>query len=151
VRNKVIVHGWSDTNERPLPHFECRRRYMPDAVIETIRKKYADCDLVQVGGANDPLLEGMIDKRGLAIWDTVREIADAALFIGIDSGPSHVAGCFPQIPRKIILSQFNTEYLRTAFFPMNPGYKHHQWLDWGCQYYNVSEEDAGVTFSYRKI
>lgn len=151
VRNKVIVHAYSDSNERPLPHYECRRRFLPEEVFAVIRERYADCDLVQVGGASDPALEGARDRRGLAIWDTVREMADAALFIGIDSGPSHLMACYPRVPRKIVLSQFDPEYLRTAFFPMNAAYQHHQWHDWGCQFYNCSEDDAGVTFSYRKI
>lgn len=151
VRNKVIVHAHSDSNEWPLPHYECRRRHLPEHVFARIRERYADCELVQIGGAGDPLLEGVLDRRGLAIWDTVREMANAALFIGIDSGPWHLCACFPRIPRKVILSQFDVEYLRTAFIPMSSGFKHHHWHDWGCLFYNCSEEDAGVTFSYRKI
>ncbi len=148
---KVVLHVYSDRDDYALPPYENARRQIPGHVLDQILTRYAGWEIHQVGGAGDPKVDGCIDKRGLPIWDTVREIADAALFIGIDSGPMNLAACYPRIPRKIVLTQFDQDYLRTSFCPMNARFKNHQWLDWSSVYFNCSSEDAGVTYSYTKI
>lgn len=94
----------------------------------------------------------MVDCRGTAdIWEMAKIVAQAALFIGVDSWPYWVAACYPQMFRKKIMMQYPPDYLRTRFIPMHVLNNHVHWHDMSCLYYNRSPDDAGVTYGYIKL
>jgi ADP-heptose:LPS heptosyltransferase len=81
----------------------------------------------------------------------VKIVAQAGIFIGVDSGPYWIAACFPRIFRKKVLMQYSPDYLRRKFVPMHVINPHVQWHDASCLYFNRGPDDAGVTFSYLKL
>ena len=97
---------------------------------------------------------GVIDKRNLDIWDTVELIATSAIFIGVNSGPLHIANCYPHINKKVIITsknKFNKKLIK-GFRPLKDDvHVDFKWLDYGLQYYNDTEFDIGCTHSYKKI
>ena len=127
-------------------------------VIDKIKERYKSYKIMQVGLTNSKGCEnediGVIDKRNLDIWETVELIATSAIFIGVNSGPLHIANCYPHINKKVIINtdnKFNKQDVK-GFRPLE--YDVHadfQWLDYGLQYYNDTEFDIGCTHSYKKI
>jgi len=151
ILNRLVIHT---TGKRIPPNAaigEDRPRVLPDEIIWHIREAYRDYEIIQVGSSEDVDAK-VIDRRGLEdIWATVKIIAQAQIFIGVDSGPYWIAACFPRIFRKRVLVQYPPEYLRARFVPthlINPAT---HWHDHSCYYYNRTVDDAGVTFSYRKL
>lgn len=83
------------------------------------------------------------------IWDLVSEIASCQQFIGIDSGPSWIASCFPYIWVKKILSN------PKEFIDKKPltGSDHITWF-WDeslADFYNTTNIDIGFTKSYLQL
>jgi hypothetical protein len=120
-------------------------------IIDHIKETYKDYEIIQVGSKEDDDAK-VIDCRGLEnIWDVVKIISQASMFIGVDSGPSWIAACYPRIFRKKIISQHPLEFLRNDFVPMHKLNPHLHWHDISCLYFNRFKEDAGVTYSYLKL
>jgi ADP-heptose:LPS heptosyltransferase len=46
---------------------------------------------VQIGGIEDPLLDGVADARGLAVRESAAVLGNARLFIGLEGGLMHLA------------------------------------------------------------
>lgn len=153
--NKVVVHTTGEKQEnKVLAFYEDGWRTFTPEIIEAINKNYPSptWEIVQIGSETDVLFEGAVDKRGLPIWDSVKEIAEASIFIGVNSGPMNIALCYPRVNKKIIITEFSPDYLRNGVItPMDTRFTHNQWLDWGLTLYNRSEYDAGTTYSYLKI
>lgn len=116
---------------------------MPDHVIEQIAKKYKDYEVIQVGGKNDRVTP-FINKLGLDIWESARLIASSEIFIGVNSSMMNVAGCYPQVRRKLLI--YNEDL--TTYFPVSPP---DHWIDYNWEYFNDGEDDLGITYSYKKI
>jgi hypothetical protein len=114
-----------------------------DHVIDYISKTYNNFEIIQIGGKKDKKTNFM-SKLGLDLWATAELIASSAIFIGVNSSMMHIASCFPRVNRKIILNRNDL----TVWKPMS---ENDPWIDFNCQYFNQSEQDIGVTFSYRKI
>jgi hypothetical protein len=125
---------------------------IPTRVCEHIRQAYSRRRVEQIGVASDR--DGGFGQRihPPGPWDLAREIALSGLFIGVPSGPMNVANCYPRIPKKIILSSdvWTLEAIE-RFFPLSNQNVLHHWYDHNCQYYNCTDEDIGVTYSFRKI
>ena len=150
--NQVVVHV-GPSNSTP-------EQFISDDIINTIAENYKDFNIIQIGAEKDndtPFL----DKRGLDIWDSAQLIAQSFIFIGPNSGPSHLANCYPRVNKKIILcsQMINHETSRyeelKSFITSNTwmfgASDFERWIDYGCQYYNDREYDVGVTYSYKKI
>jgi hypothetical protein len=151
LRNRVVVHTTGKDLPPVVEHGEDRRRVLPEQVIEFVRDRYRDCEILQVG-ARDDVDAHVTDCRGIPdLWDVVKIIAQAGIYIGVDSGPYWIAECFPRIFRKRVLVQYPPEFLRKAFVPMHALNPNWHWHDHSCLYYNRSEDDAGVTYSYLKL
>jgi hypothetical protein len=130
---------------------EDRQRVLPEEILDHVRKKYRGYEIIQVGSRDDVDAQ-VIDRRGISdMWEVAKIIAQASIFIGVDSGPYWIAACYPEIFRKKVLVQYPPEYLRTDFVPMHILKQHVHWHDASCYYYNRSTEDAGVTYSYLKL
>lgn len=83
----ITIHiktGWSKYKEWPKENW--------DALIPRLKKAY-EISVIQVGGAGDPLVEGVVDLRGkTSIKGTMEYIAGAWLHIGGDSFTNHASG-----------------------------------------------------------
>jgi len=138
---------------------------IPDQIIDIIKEKYKDFELIQVGSTYDKNIN-VTDKRGSSLDEMINIIKNSFLFIGVNSGPMNIANCYPNIFRKIVLTEGNNDYpkfrtnyesfLSNEFIPQKhygklPHVSHENWLDFGCLYYNITKDDMGVTYSYTKI
>lgn len=131
------------------PHGKEMRDNIPDEVLKTIRINYSDYNIVQVGGKNDKKFDGAIDYRGTSIWEMVKIIASSEIFIGISSGPIHIADCYNHVRKKIIIFGNIDDLVR--FKPRSSQYMGGDWINYNWEYYNLSEIDIGATRSYLKI
>jgi len=142
IQNKICLHSQGVSS----------KSIFSDKIIETIKERYSNYHIVQIGGEGDVDC-GVNDLRGLNMCDTVREISTSAIFIGVNSGMMNIANCYPHINKKLIIDlasgQFNENLNR--FHPLS--FDHHLfgWVDYGWQYYNDTEIDIGCTYSYNKI
>jgi len=142
IQNKICLHSQGISSKSIFSY----------KIIEKIKERYSNYDIVQVGGKSDVDC-GVNDARGLNMWDTVKEISTSAIFIGVNSGMMNIANCYPHINKKLIIDlasgQFNENLNR--FHPLS--FDHHLflWVDYGWQYYNDTELDIGCTYSYTKI
>ena len=130
---------------------EDRQRALSQEIIDYIRHRYRGYEIIQIGALDD-LDAHVIDCRGLPeIWQVARIVAQASIFIGVDSGPYWISACYPAVFRKKVMMQYPPEYLRDHFVPMHVPNNHVHWHDLSCLYYNRSQDDAGVTYSYLKL
>ena len=88
----------------------------------------------------------------MPLWETIELLSTCGTFIGPDSGPMHIAGCYPKITRKCIISKDQMEtWFQNAFVPMGRHLPNMLWFDYNIQYFNSTETDLGATMSYLKI
>lgn len=125
------------------------RGHLSDRVIEVIQNKYRDFRIFQIGGEKDRKTP-FTDKRGLPFFESAKIIAESSVFIGIDSAMYHVARCYPQVRRKVIIQNdhFNEEQL-LKFRPYKEGFD--DWIDYDTEYFNEFDYDVGITNSLYKI
>jgi len=156
--NKIVVHtSGSDRTRDGEPAIrtslgEDAERIMSAEVMATILKNYSDYQIIQVGGKDDiPLGGHSIDRRGqYDYWQTAKEIATSAKFIGVNSGPMHIANCYPRVEKRIVLM----EYPQSTLIQYQPGDIRNMlfsWLDPANTHFNKFDRDVGATFSYRNI
>ena len=151
IPNKVVVHTTGDRNE-PIALYEDSGALMNSEAMDVIAENYKQYDIIQIGGKDDtPFDRGSVDKRGLPIWDSVKEIAEAAIFIGVDSGPMNIALCYPRTQIRCYEPQFPAMIWENFYIPMDSKFPHNQWKDWGIKIFNRYEVDLGVSYSYLKI
>lgn len=145
IPNRLILHV-EGNHDKPTP------RIMSDEVIQFVLDKYKMYDIIQIGGNSDKKIEGVIDERGIDLWDVVKLMSSAAIFVGVDSGPYHIAQAYPRINRKLIVTkdQFKSDW-PADFYILNPKQDVSYWYDWDTMFYNEFDRDAGLTTSYLKI
>jgi hypothetical protein len=128
-------------------------QFIPDHVLDTIKKRYSNYKIIQIGSSRDHS-SPFIDKRGLDIWDSVEIIAKSSIFIGINSGPMNIANCYPHINKKIILNS-DLDWMEKEiqrFEPLNARINgSFGWVDFGWQYFTTKEYDMGRMYSYNRI
>lgn len=166
VPHKVVVH--TTGSDRELSGEDAIRyrfgedevRVMSDEVIAAIGRNYRNWQIVQIGAANDKPVDGgnVVDLRGrLDLWESAAEIASAARFVGVNSGPMHIANCYPRVSKRIILMEFSRGYLARedgVTFPLRAGSVENfltSWLDPANTYFNRFDRDYGISLSYLKI
>ena len=156
--DKIVVHTSGSDRTRDgeqairYTSGEDSERYMSDEVVETILSNYRDYQIVQVGASGDKPLGGRsIDRRGqYDYWQTAKEIATSAKFIGVNSGPMHIANCYPRVEKRIVLMEFPEKTL----LEHNPGDIRNwlfSWIDPTNTYFNKFDRDIGITYSYKKL
>jgi hypothetical protein len=129
----------------------CTAGSMSDDIINHIQKRYEGWRVVQVGSLSDKNTP-FEDQRKNDIWDTVKIISQCSVFIGVDSSLYHVANCYPHIQKKIIISKYSVDILDNKFAPCREdGKLDFEWLDFNCQFFNITNYDRGATMSYQKI
>lgn len=149
IRNPMKVIITTQGNNQGYMMSETAPRILSDEIIDRIKNNYKNFELVQVGLLTDKDA-GVTDKRGIPIWDVVKEISESMYYIGPNCGIMWIASCFPHIAKKVILTEYNENALK-YYIPMNVKNHHHQWSDWGTQLYNKYTEDIGVTTTFNKI
>lgn len=123
---------------------------MPDHVIEHVKRKYGPTGrLFQVGlpGSKNVGLK-LIETKTL--WELAEVISKAQVYIGVDSGPSWIAACYPDVIVKKLRTKPSLDVLKT-WVPLSIDNIHSHWDDRCQQIFNVSEEDVGFTSTYKKI
>jgi heptosyltransferase III len=95
-----VVHCSSEEGSRSWPPEEWI------ALLDHLKKKYSAHAVVEIGGAS-VLPSGLaLNFCGdLGLLELVEVMRQATFFVGIDSGPSHVANAFG-IPRLILLGRY---------------------------------------------
>lgn len=156
-KNKIVVHTTgsdrSKFGEIPIRYNsgEDSTRVISDEIIAAILNNYKDYEIVQVGSKNDKLLGGhSINMLGLDIWKTIKEISSCSKFIGVNSGPMHIANCYPKIEKRIVLQEFSEKTILT-YKPGDIRNWLFSWLDPSYTYFNKYDFDVGYTYSYSKI
>jgi len=141
--NQITIHV-GPSNSTP--------QFIPSHVLNEIKKRYSNYEIFQIGSEKD-YDSPFIDKRGLSTWETVKLIAESAIFIGINSGPMNIANCYPHINKKLILH--NDGWWEKDFERFEPiGVKvtsSFGWADFGWQYYTTDDYDVGRMYSYKRI
>ena len=136
--NQIVVHlqGHSYGN-------------VPDYVTEQILKNYDGFDLLLIGSKDNKYIPGFINKLGLELWDTAKLISESPTYIGLSSGFLNMALCYPRVNKKVLLME-DSNTLKNLI-PMDVNNPDYHWLDHSFSFFNLKEEDIGVSFSYRKI
>ena len=158
VPNKLVVHttGSDRTRDNEIAirtsSGEDDVRIMSDAVIETILKNYDEWQIVQVGSHDDKPVGGhCIDRRGqYDYWQTAKEISTAARFIGVNSGPMHIANCYPRVEKRIVLMEFP----KTTLLEYKPGDVRNwlfSWLDPKNTFFTKFDYDVGLAYSFKNL
>lgn len=123
---------------------------MPQHVIDHVLKKYKNMNLIQIGKPNENKIGTIPFYACSNIWELVRLIAHCRIFIGMDSGPSWIAACYPDVIIKKLRMKPSVDVLKT-WVPLSVDNIHSHWDDRCAQIHNPSEDDVGFTQSYRKI
>lgn len=118
---------------------------MPSNIVDYINEKYKYHSIFQIGGNSD-ISTPFINKKGLSMWDTTELISKCEMFIGINSGMMHIANCYPSIWKKIVLMRTDLK----TFYPCS-SLIGSEWFDYSNIYFNTTEQDIGISYTYRKI
>lgn len=122
---------------------------MPEHVLNHVLKKYVPTGRLHQIGLNVPSL-GVPVIRTETLWDLAKVISEASMLICVDSGPSWIAACYPDVVVKKLRTKPTPENFKT-WVPLAYNNIHSYWDDRCHQIFNPSEEDVGFTTSYKKI
>lgn len=123
---------------------------MPDYIIKHILNKYKNMPLYHIGLPTDPDI-GIPKIITPTLWDLAKEISEARMVIGMDSGPSWIACCYPDVIVKRLRMKPSLEELK-EWVPLDAKNIHAIWDELQLHtVYNQSEDDIGFTSSYRRI
>ena len=125
----------------------------PEKIAKQIMENYEGFEIHQIGYKEDKYYNGFIDSRGLNFWDSAKLISESLIFIGVSSSMMNLAFCYPRVVKKIIITESDNEraQIMDNMMPMDTENGHYHWLDWSFCFYNKTEDDIGVSFSYKKI
>lgn len=159
-RDRVIVHtSGSDRTKYKAAESPFRAhlgedcdRILSDDIIESIKENYKDYELIQIGSENDkPVGGNCLDMRGkYDYWEVAKLISGSSKFIGVNSGPMHIANCYPKVEKRIILQEF-PELTLQQYKPGDIRNFLFTWLDPSITYFNKFEHDLNFTTSYKFI
>lgn len=139
LRDKILLHSHGRSHGA-----------MPDHVIQHVLSKYRYTgQLYHIGLPSDPDL-GIPKIITNTLWELAAVIAQAQMLICVDSGPSWVAACYPDVIIKKLRTKPSTDVIKD-WVPLSIDNIHSYWDDRCHQIFNVSEDDIGFTSSYRKI
>lgn len=126
---------------------------MPEHIVEHVIKKYGPTgQLYRVGNPkNDKFNIPLPIIETPTLWDLAEVISKARMFIGMDSGPSWIAACYPDVVVKKLRMKPNPPEQFEDWIPLNISNIHSHWDDRCHHIYNASERDIGFTYSYKRI
>jgi hypothetical protein len=124
---------------------------LPHHVVEHVLKKYGST-VRFVGDPSD--WRYSIDPppfiKTESPWDLANVVSKCSIFVGPDSGPSWVAQCYPDVIVKKVRLTPNVEQLQN-WVPLEVCRNSSHWDDRSAFIFNPSDDDAGFTWSYRRI
>lgn len=123
---------------------------MPDHVIDHIRAKYLSTGYLYQIGQSDKKIPGVPKIETKTLWDLAMVISHSRMLIGMDSGPSWIAACYPDVIVKKLRTKPTPEHFKD-WVPLDQMNIHSHWDDRCHQIYNPTEDDIGFTSSYRRI
>lgn len=140
-RNEILLHVKGRSHGQ-----------LPLQVVEHVLEKYGIERITLIGSAADWIYDLPMPARRETknIWDLVALIARARMLIGPDSGPSWIAQCYPDVLVKKVRLLPSVEALHD-WMPLEWCRLGSHWDDRSAMVYNPSDDDAGFTWSYRKI
>lgn len=138
-RNMILVHIQGKSHGT-----------MPAHIIDHIISKYSKMRLFQIGLPTD-LDIGIPRIKTETLWQLASVIARARMFIGMDSGPSWIAACYPDVVIKKVRTRPVDPQTFKDWIPLDFANIHSHWDDRLAQIHNVTEEDIGFTWSYKRI
>lgn len=122
---------------------------MPEHVVQHVLKKYGPTRrLFQIGKSSKDY--GIPKIETPTLWDLAFTISSSRMLIGMDSGPSWIAACYPDVVVKKLRTKPSAERFKN-WCPLSARNIHAHWDDRCHQIFNPSEDDVGFTTSYRKI
>jgi hypothetical protein len=126
---------------------------MPPYIIEHVIKKYGKTgQLYRIGNPPPDTYTHQIPQINTpSLWELARVISQARMVIGMDSGPSWVAACYPDVLVKKLRTKPNPPSEFHDWVPLERRNIHSFWDDRCHMIFNASEQDIGFTYSYRKI
>lgn len=83
-------------------------------------------------------------------WRLAHVISRARMFIGVDSGPAWISRCYPDVVTKIVRLWPSEEELRD-WVPLEVCRNGSHWDDRSAMIHNPFEDDAGFTWSYKRL
>lgn len=123
---------------------------MPDYIIEHVLKKYKNMPLYHLCLPEHPDI-GIPRLDTPTFWSMVEEISTCRMIIGMDSGPTWIACCYPDIVVKRLRMKPTLEELK-EWVPLDAKNIHAIWDELQLHtVYNQSEDDIGFTSSYRRM
>jgi hypothetical protein len=123
---------------------------MPAHVLEHVVNKYRPTGrLVQVG-LNPVMGIGVPHLPTDSLWDLAEIISKASMYIGVDSGPSWIAACYPDVRLKVLRTK-PAAHLFEGWVPLDLKNIHSYWDDRCRETFNPSPLDVGFTQSYLRI
>lgn len=145
-KKRICIHTIGISQQHQIKNGQ-----IPKKIIDFVIDNYkGDYEVLQIGSKNDPLFDGLKDARSDNFWFTVSLIAQSECFIGMSSGPLHIANAYDNVKKKVII--FNNEQELQKWRPCSwcnvPG---SEWIDFGLDYYNIFDYDIGATKSYRRL
>ncbi len=121
---------------------------MPERVVQHVIDKYSGTgQLYQIGKPVDPRVPWLETPT---LWDLAFLVSQSRMVIGVDSGPSWVAACYPDVQVKVVRMKPTPDILKN-WMPLEIRNVHSHWDDRCRQTYNPTDEDLGFTWSYRRI
>lgn len=138
--------------KRILLHVKGRSHgQMPEPIVEHVMEKYGhavslighDCDWKY----SLPMPHKI---NTFDMWSLVEAISKCRMFIGVDSGPSWIAQCFPDILVKKVRLIPDINGLKT-WVPLESCRVSSHWDDRSAFIYNPSTQDVGFTWAYTRI
>ncbi len=122
---------------------------MPRHIVEHVMRKYGPTgQLFQIGTGGEDY--GIPRLHTETLWDLAELIAKARMLIGMDSGPSWIAACYPDVIVKKIRAKPSSDFLPNQI-PLAINNIHSHWDDRCHQIFNTTDDDIGFTYSYKRI
>lgn len=122
---------------------------MPDHVIEHVISKYRKTGcLFQIGLSQRDI--GIPRISTPSLWDLAKVISEARMLICMDSGPSWIAACYPDVVIKKLRTKPTPEHFE-HWVPLSVDNIHSHWDDRAHHIFNPTEDDIGFTTSYKRI
>lgn len=155
VMNRMRLYRFEDfpfeKRKMILFHIDGRSHgEMPEHIIQHVIKKYSPTDQLFLIG-NPKKNYGLKVIKTNTLWDLAEVISQCRMYIGIDSGPSWIASCYPDVITKIVRTKPNPPELFEDWIPLEKKNIHSMWDSRERMTHNVSDRDIGFTWSYKRI
>lgn len=136
--------------EKILLHIDGKSHgQMPIHVIQHVIDKYKHTgQLYQIGTTDFDC--GIPRIHTETLWDLAKVISEARMLIGMDSGPSWIAACYPDVIVKKLKNRNTNQRLET-WVPLDQENIHAHWDDRCHQIYNPTDRAIGFMDTYRNI